>query len=91
MEHHVSRFGQLRGAKDLAQDAVAATVDEVAKAHTEIARASYAVLAWFPVVAESASAIAQVQLTITSGVYDAIRAVNRLAGDAANRLLDRIE
>jgi hypothetical protein len=32
-----------------------------------------------------------VQLTITSGVYDAIRAVNRLAGDAADRLLDRIE
>jgi hypothetical protein len=91
MEHHVSRFGQLRGAKDLAQDAVAATVNQVAKAHTDIARSSYTVLGWFPTVAEPARAIEQVQLTITSGVYDAIRGVNRLAFDAATRLLDRIE
>ena len=91
MEHHVSRFGQLRGAKDLAQDAVAATVDEVAKAHLDIASAAYAVLGWFPIVAEPASAIGQVQLTITGGVYDAIRGINRLAGDAADGLLDRIE
>ncbi|HSN73634.1 MAG TPA: hypothetical protein VL334_00930 [Anaerolineae bacterium] len=91
MKHHVSSSGQLHGAKDLAQDAVLATVDEVAKAHTDIARASYAVLGWFPIVAEPARAIEQVQRTITSGVYDAIRGINRLAADAADRLLDRVE
>lgn len=91
MEHHVLSIGQLHGAKDLAQDAVEAAVDQVAKAHTDITRTSYAVLGWFPIVAEPASAIKQVQLTITSGVYDAIHWVNRLAGDAADRILDRIE
>ena len=91
MEHHVSRFGQLRGAKDLAQDAVAATVDEVAKAHLDIARAPYAVLGLIPIVAEPARAIEQVQSTITDGVYVAIHAVNRLAGSAATSLLDRIK
>jgi hypothetical protein len=91
MEHDASRIDQLRGAKDLAQDAIAATVDEVAKAHLGISRASYAVLGWFPTVAEPARAIEQVQLTITNGVYDTIRAVNRLAGSAADRIIDRVE
>lgn len=89
MEDHVLR--QLRGAKDLAQDAVAATTTAVAEAHHDIARKSYAVLGQIPVVAEPARAIEQVQLEITDGVYQAIHAVNRLAGSAATRILDCVE
>lgn len=91
MEHQASTIGQLRGAVDLAQDAVEATVNAVAEAHQDIARVPYAVLSRIPVVAEPAQAIEQVQLAITSGVYDAIRGVNRLAGSAATCLLDWIE
>ena len=89
MEHHVLR--QLRGAKDLAQDAVAATVHAVAEAHHDIARVPYAVLGRIPVVGEPARAIEQVQQAITSSVYEAILAVNRLAGSAATCVLDRLE
>ena len=79
MEHHLLR--QIRGAKDLAQDAVAATTTAIAEAHHDIARKPYAVL----------NRIEQMQLAITGGVYQAIHAVNRLAGSAATRVLDRFE
>lgn len=46
MEHHIMR--QLRGAKDLTQDAVAATVNALAEAHQDIAHAPYAVLGRIP-------------------------------------------
>lgn len=91
MEHHVSSVGQLHGAIDLVQDAVEATVNAVAEAHLDIARAPYAVLGRLPGIAEPARAIEQVQLAITVGVYDSIHAINRLAGSAAACLLDRIQ
>lgn len=89
MEHHLLR--QIRGAKDLAQDAVAATTTAIAEAHHDIARKPYAVLNRIPVVAAPARAVEQMQLAITGGVYQAIHAVNRLAGSAATRILDRFE
>lgn len=55
------------------------------------ARKPYAVLNRIPVVATPARAVEQVQLAITGGVYQAIHAVNRLAGSAATRILDRFE
>jgi hypothetical protein len=89
MEQHVLR--QIRGAKDLAQEAVAATVDAVAEAHLDIARVPYAVMERIPGIAEPAHAIGQVQHTVITGVYAAIREVNRMAGSAATCVLDRLE
>lgn len=89
MEYHVVR--QLRGAKDLTLDAVAATTTAVAEAHLEIAHMPYAVLGRIPAVARPAQAVEQVQMTITGGVYWTIHAVNRLAGGAATCILDRLE
>jgi len=91
MEQHATRIGQLRGAVDLAQDAVEATVNAVAEAHQEIARVPYAVLGRIPVVAEPALAIEQIHLALTGSVYAAIHGVNRLTGSAANCLLDQVE
>jgi hypothetical protein len=87
MEPHVLR--QMRGAVDLAQEAVAATVDAIAEAHLDIARTPYAVLERIPVIAQPAHAIEQVQRTITTGVYAAIRGVNRVVGSAAACVVDR--
>lgn len=89
MEPHVLR--QMRGAVDLAQEAVAATVDAIAEAHLDIARTPYAVLGRIPVVAESARSIEQAQYAITIGVYGAIRGANRIVGSAATCILDRLE
>lgn len=82
---------QLRGAKDLAQDAVAATVHAVAEAHQDIARVPYVVLAHIPVVAEPSKSIEQVQGWITAHVYNTILAVNQKAGAAVDRVLDCLE
>jgi hypothetical protein len=87
MEPHVLR--QMRGAVDLAQEAVAATVDAIAEAHLDIAAMPYAVLERIPVIAQPAVAIGQVQRTITIGVYAAIRGVNWIVGSAAASVVDR--
>ena len=89
MDRHMLR--QARGAVDLIKDTIDATVGRVEETHQAIVRPPYNLLARVNCIAAPVRGIEQAQLTITVGVYRAIRIVNQTAGSAAVALLDRIE
>jgi hypothetical protein len=82
---------QLRGLKDLIQDAVAGGVNITEETHQAIARQPYALLAKIPIIATPAHVVEHVQQTVTGSVYQTIRAVNQVAGALANQVLDHLE
>lgn len=82
---------QLRGLKDLIQETVEAGVNAIEETHQAIARKPFAILEKIPIIALPARAVEQVQRTVTGGVYQSIRVVNRIAGAVATRILDRLE
>jgi hypothetical protein len=81
----------MRGIKDLAQTAIGEAVSAIEAAHYDIARKPYAVLEWFRPITMPASGVECVQQSITSSVYQSIRATNALAGAVATLVLDEIE
>ena len=82
---------QIRGAKDLIQEAVDAGVTATEQVHRAIARNSYALLAKIDIIAGPVQAVEQIQQTITGGVYRAIRVANRLTGALATEVIDRLD
>ena len=82
---------QMRGAKDLLQDAVEATVNVTAQAHRSLARRPYAVLVRIGAIAVPVRAVERIQSTITDAVYLAILSATRIGGAAASGVLDCVE
>ena len=82
---------QLRGAKDLIQEAVEAGVTATEQLHLAIARKPYALLARVDVIAGPVQAVELIQQTITGGVYRAIRVANRMTGAIATQIIDRLD
>lgn len=82
---------QIRGAKDLLEDAVEALAVSVGDAHRKITRQPYALLARIEPIAAPVRAIEEVHLKITDSVYFSIRLGNRLVGVVAGFALDRID
>ncbi|HEX9373835.1 MAG TPA: hypothetical protein VF897_22680 [Roseiflexaceae bacterium] len=82
---------QLRGANDLLQDAVESGARAIGEAHQAVARRPYALLEQICVVAAPARAIERAQQTVTAGVYQSIRTINRIAGSLAAQGLDWLE
>ena len=82
---------QLRGIKDLIQDAVDAGVDTTELVHLAIARKPYAMLEKIEAIAGPVHVVERVQNTITVGVYQSIRAINKLSATIATGILDHIE
>lgn len=82
---------QIRGVKDLIHDAVAAGVDVAEKTHVAIARQPYAILKQVGIIAAPVGLIEHVQMGITSGVYQSIRAVNWLVATVATGAIDMLE
>lgn len=89
MDDHTLR--QLRGATDLATDAVGATVDVAARVHGEIAHLVYAPLLLLVPVSAPVRLVAAIEGAITGGVYRAIRAGNAVVAAAAGLALDELE
>lgn len=82
---------QIRGAKDLIQDAVEAGVTATEQVHQAIARKPYALLAKIDAIAGPVQAVEHIQQTITGGVYRAIRTANKLTGAIATHVIDRLD
>lgn len=82
---------QIRGVKDLIQDAVDAGVDATEQVHQSIARKPFALLAKITPIAGPVLVIEQVQHGITTGIYQAIRTVNKLSGALATQVIDRLD
>ncbi|HSY29018.1 MAG TPA: hypothetical protein VK832_16030 [Burkholderiaceae bacterium] len=82
---------QLRGIKDLIQDAVDAGVDATEQMHLVIARKPYAALEKIEALAGPVHVVERVQNTITVGVYQSIRAINKLSATIATGIIDHIE
>jgi hypothetical protein len=82
---------QIRGAKDLLEEAIEALAVSVGDAHRKMARQPYALLARIEPIAAPVRAIEEAHLRITDGVYFSIRLGNRLVGVVAGFALDRIE
>ena len=82
---------QIHGAKDLIQEAVEAGVAATEQMHIAIVRKPYALLAKIDAIAGPVQAVELIQLTITGGVYRAIRIANRLTGAVATQLIDRLD
>ncbi len=89
MDRHTLK--QLRGAKDLVQDTIEATVTAIAETHADIARVPYAALRWAGLRGSLVDGIEDFQGALTDGVYQAVLVANRLAGAAASAALDRLE
>jgi hypothetical protein len=82
---------QLRGAKDLIQEAVEAGVTATEQLHLAIARKPYVLLARIDAIAGPVQAVDLIQQTITGSVYRAIRVANRLTGAIATKMIDRLD
>jgi len=80
---------QIRGAKDLLEDAVEALAVSVGEAQRKMTRQPYALLARIEPISKPVRAIEEAHLRITDGVYFSIRLGNRLVGMAAGFALDR--
>jgi hypothetical protein len=82
---------QIRGLKDLIQEAIEAGVNATEEVHQTIARQPYALLQHIAVIAVPVQAIEHVQTTVTSGVYHTILSVNRIAGMLTTQVLDGLD
>ncbi len=80
---------QLRGAVDLATDAVGAAVGGIAEAHLAILSQVYAPFELPGPLAAPVRAIECIQRAITRGVYQSILGVNAMVAGVAAGLLDR--
>ncbi|QBB70601.1 hypothetical protein ELE36_09600 [Pseudolysobacter antarcticus] len=82
---------QLRGAKDLLEDVVRATVNASESLQQKIVRQPYALLQRIDAIAAPVRKIESVQATITQTIYGTIRFVTRGSVGLASRLLDFAE
>jgi hypothetical protein len=82
---------QIRGAKELVEEAIDAATLRMGEAQRVVTSKPYAVLAAVPPIAGSVRAIEEAHLHIVDGAYFAIRLGNRLAGLMAGYALDRLE
>ena len=78
--------GQIRGIKQLLDDAFSAALDTTEKLHQNIATKPYRLLEKVDPIAAPARAVEQVQSGITHGVYAAIRGVHQVSSG----LLDKV-
>lgn len=82
---------QLRGAKDLLEEAIEAAAVKLCDAQKKMTRQPYRLIALVEPVAVPVRTIEEVHLRITDGVYYSIRLGNRLVGMAAGFALDRFD
>lgn len=82
---------QLRGAKDLLEDVVTATVNASESLQQKIVRQPYALLQRIDAIAVPVGKIESVQTAITQKIYGTIRLVTRGSAGLASRLLDLAE
>jgi len=79
---------QLRGAAELATDAVGAAVGAIAEAHLAIVGQVYAPFGLLGPLAAPVRGIEHIQTAITRGVYQSILGVNALVASAVAALLE---
>ncbi|HEX7644718.1 MAG TPA: hypothetical protein VF472_21145 [Burkholderiaceae bacterium] len=84
-------LAQLRGAKDLLEDAVLAGTDAAERLQLSMARRPYAALEMILPIAAPVRAVEQVQAAITLGIYGTIRSTTRAAALLAGSVLDLAE
>jgi hypothetical protein len=80
---------ELQGLKDLVQEAIDKGASSVEEVHRSIAALPFAVLERIEPLAASAKTAKDLQQQSIGFVYDAIRTVNRMAGEIAEQLLQR--
>ena len=84
-------MNQLRGARDLLQDAVEAGANASEKVQRAMTAKPYGILKKIRPIAAPVAAVEQVQIRIADKVYQAVRAVNRLSYFATGKALDGLE
>ena len=89
MDEHTLR--QLRGAKDLAHDAVDAAVTAVEKAQRGVVHRTYSIVAAVSHLGRPVHAVESVQQTIARGIYGSVRLGNHATTAAASLALDCLE
>ena len=82
---------QIRGAKDLLEDAIEAAAVTIGDVQKKMTRHPYRLLARIEPIAAPVRAIEEAHLRIADGVYFSIRLGNRLVGIVAGFALDRFE
>jgi hypothetical protein len=82
---------QIRGAKELVEEAVDAAASRIGEVQRVMTRKPYAVLAMVTPITVPLHAIEEAHLHIVDSVYFTIRLGNRLAGLMAGYALDRLE
>lgn len=79
---------QLKGVKQLLDDAFTAGLDATEKLHQTIARKPYDVLEKIDPIATPVQSIGKVQSGITQGVYAAIRGIHQLGTGLVDKAID---
>ena len=82
---------QIRGAKELVEEAIDATTARIGEVQRVMTRKPYMLLAQIHPIAVPAQAIEEAHLHIVDGVCFAMRLGNRLAGLMAGYALDQLE
>lgn len=82
---------QIRGAKDLAEEAIDAAALAINEVQRTMTRLPYGLLAGIKPIAVPVRAVEQAHLKITESVYFSIRVGNRLVGNVAGFVLDRLD
>ena len=80
---------ELQGLKDLVQEAIDKGATSVEEVHRSIAALPFAVLERIEPLAEPARTMKDLQQQSIGFVYEAIRRLNRVAGEIAEELLQR--
>lgn len=84
-------LAQLKGLKQLLDDAFGATLDATERLHQTLAGKPYHLLAKIELIATPVKSVEQVQAGITHGVYAAIRSVHQVGGGVVDKALELAE
>ena len=84
-------LAQLKGLKQLLDDAFGATLDATERLHQALAGKPYHLLAKIEPIATPVKTVEKVQAGITQGVYAAVRGIHRLGGGVVDKALEVAE
>ncbi len=87
----MKQLEQLKGLKDLVQDAVDKGASSVEEVHKDIASRPFSVLEQIIPLEAPVKGVREIQQATIGNVYEMIRLVNRTTGEIAGEILEKID
>ena len=87
----MKQLEQLKGLKDLVQDAIDKGASSVEEVHKDIAARPFSVLEQIIPLEAPVKGVREIQQATIGNVYEMIRLVNRTTGEIAGEILEKID